>query len=329
MSGAPSGAEAECGAGRLAVALGRVWTQLSEDVGPRATGGSRRGSPRGAGIASLPWNQALVTGTHTPGKAQKGELEGRRHIYHHVTAPHNTCAHVREVYLPRARCGRPGTRAAGEKRGRQGRASTASGPSAGPCPGELAVGAPRRKAQGRHAPLRWHYFHIEIGVKGHFRAVIQALRTWGRTEPGLGSSRWFGWAAGLRRGSGDRLSRAAGDTGPVTPLPSEGLQAGGRAESHVQGWFRNAGWFPEAGQRHRHLSPPGRQGQRPVGCSGAGSETPKASRVLGCRLRNTSRGTMGHSLRLRHELHLGEPVSSAFLSTCLTTPLPTYLLVLY
>lgn len=206
-----------------------VWTQLSEDVGPGATGGSRRGSPRGAGIASLPWNQALVTEAHTPGKAQKGELEGRRHIYHHVTAPHNTCAHVREVYLPRARCGRPGTRAAGEKRGRQGRPSTASGPSAGPCPGELALGDPRREAEGLRAPQRQHYFHIETGVKAHFRAAIQAPRTQGRTEPGWGSSRWVTWAAGLRRGSGDRLSRAAGDTGPVAPRPSEGLQAGGRA----------------------------------------------------------------------------------------------------
>ena len=112
-----------------------VWRWRSGGSGcscPGATGGSRRGSPRGAGIASLPWNQALVTEAHTPGKAQKGELEGRRHIYHHVTAPHNTCAHVREVYLPRARCGRPGTRAAGEKRGRQGRPSTPAGPAPDP-----------------------------------------------------------------------------------------------------------------------------------------------------------------------------------------------------
>ena len=135
MSGAPSGAEAECGAGRLAVALGRVWTQLSEDVGPRATGGSRRGSPRGAGIASLPWNQALVTGTHTPGKAQKGELEGRRHIYHHVTAPHNTWARVREVYLPRARCGRPGTRAVGRGEAVRAERPRPVGPAPDPVPG--------------------------------------------------------------------------------------------------------------------------------------------------------------------------------------------------
>lgn len=99
---------------------------------PRATGRSREGPSGVAAIASLPWNWSLVKGTNTPGKAEK---RWRKESYlPHVTARHNTCAHGREVYLPRARCGTPGTRAAAGEEGRQepGRAPTQPDPDPTP-----------------------------------------------------------------------------------------------------------------------------------------------------------------------------------------------------
>lgn len=99
---------------------------------PRATGRSREGPSGVAAIASLPWNWSLVKGTNTPGKAEK---RWRKESYlPHVTARHNTCAHGREVYLPRARCGTPGTRAAAGEEGRQepGRAPTRPDPDPTP-----------------------------------------------------------------------------------------------------------------------------------------------------------------------------------------------------
>lgn len=92
-------------------------------------GRPRRSYGRGSrGVLSWRWHrrpagwgggQQFVTGPHTPGKLREGELGGRSHIYHHVTARHNTWARVRELYLPRAPRGRPGTRAAAGEGARQ------------------------------------------------------------------------------------------------------------------------------------------------------------------------------------------------------------------
>lgn len=66
--------------------------------------------------APLPWSgiSNLLKDQDTRKAAERRAR--RSHIYHHVTARHNTCAHGHEVYLPRVRFGRPGTPAAvGEK----------------------------------------------------------------------------------------------------------------------------------------------------------------------------------------------------------------------
>lgn len=109
-------------------------------------------------------------------------------------------------------------------------------------------GRPEAGGRGPSCSIEPASFPHRNRCKSSFQSRDSGPRTQGRTEPGQGSSRWVTWAAGLRRGSGGRLSQAAGDTGPMAPRPSEGLQAGGRAESHVQGWSQNNGRFPEAGQ---------------------------------------------------------------------------------
>lgn len=70
-------------------------------------------------LASLPCRgiSGLLKGQTQWEQLRKGELEGRSHIYHHVTARHNTWAHVCELYLPRAPHGKPGTRAAAGEEG--------------------------------------------------------------------------------------------------------------------------------------------------------------------------------------------------------------------
>lgn len=70
-------------------------------------------------LAPLPCRgiSGLLKGQTHREKLRKGQLEGRSHIYHHVTARHNTWAHVCDLYLPRAPYGRPGTRAAAGEEG--------------------------------------------------------------------------------------------------------------------------------------------------------------------------------------------------------------------
>lgn len=127
-----------------------AWTGWAATFCAGATGRAPAGSSPVAGISSLPWDQRLVKGTHTPGKLRKGELKGRSHIYHHVTARHNTCAHVRELYLPRAPRGRPGTRAAAGEEARQSPGGMRATPASLPR-GRLRLAGSRWPARDRGA----------------------------------------------------------------------------------------------------------------------------------------------------------------------------------
>ena len=208
--------------------------QLSEDVAPPAAGRSRRGSPRGAGIASLPWNQPFVKGTDTPRKAQKGELEGggifTTSSLHHTTLVH-TCV--------RFTC--PGRHAEGqehglqrEKRGRQNRAprprSRATRPTrprpAGPAQGPSSRGAggtgrPEARGKGPSRSLKTLLFPDKDNVKADFRPEEHGEGQ----SPSWDPAPWAVWATAQRPWKWETVNIshvADGDTRPVPTRPSEG-----------------------------------------------------------------------------------------------------------
>lgn len=146
----------------------------------------RAGLPRGPRLPLAPppchgSSGSLKGHTHRE-SSEKGELEGRSHIYHHVTARHNTCAHVRELYLPRAPHGRPGTRAAAGEEARQnpgGVRGTAAWPPRG-CLTPTRSGGPRGAGVSPAATDR-----AECGASVSGRTDGRRALTGGGPGPGL------------------------------------------------------------------------------------------------------------------------------------------------